>query len=82
MTVKNVKGAKVGDHSLSAHVFPQRLGMGVLGANFKPTYLLSIDAVAPGSLESIIRVDHWWHLPKMARRFVDKLETKSTLKLF
>ena len=26
-------------------------------------------------MESIIRVDHWWHLPKMAGRFVDKLET-------
>ena len=71
MTVKNAKGAKVGDHSLSAKVSPKRLGMGVLGANFKSTSFLSIDAVGPGCLESITRVDHWWHIPKMARRFVD-----------
>ena len=49
--------------------------MGVLGANFKSTSFLSIDAVGPVFLESITRVDHWWHLPKMAGRFVDKLET-------
>jgi hypothetical protein len=49
--------------------------MGVLGANFKVPSFLSIDAVGPGFLESIIRIDHWWHLPKMAGRFVDKLET-------
>ena len=69
--MKNAKGAKVGDHSLSANVFPQRLGMGVLGANFKVPSFLSIDAVGPGCLESIIRVDPWVHIPKMARRFVD-----------
>ena len=55
--------------------------MGVLGANFKVPSFLSIDAVGPGSLESIIRVDPWLHLPKMARLFVDKLETKSSLNL-
>ena len=49
--------------------------MGVLGANFKVPSFLSIDAVGPGFLESITRIDHWWHLPKMAGRFVDKLET-------
>ena len=49
--------------------------MGVLGANFKSTSFLSIDAVGPVFLESITRIDHWWHLPKMAGRFVDKLET-------
>ena len=71
MTVKNAKDAKVGDHPFSAKVPPQRLGMGVLGANFKSTSFLSIDAVGPGCLESIIRVDPWLHPPKMARRFVD-----------
>ena len=35
VTVKNAKDAKVGDHPFSAKVSPQRLGMGVLGANFK-----------------------------------------------
>ena len=66
MTVENAKGAKVGDHSLSANVFPQRLGMGVLGANFKPTSFLSTDAVGPVFLESITRVDQRWHLGKEA----------------
>ena len=59
MTVKNAKHAKVGDHPFSAKVFLQRLGMGVLGANFKVTKFLSIDAVGPGCLESIIRIDQW-----------------------
>ena len=59
MTVKNAKGAKVGDHSLSAKVFPQRLGIRVLGANFFSTPFSSIDAVGPGSLGSIKRVDQW-----------------------
>ena len=36
-TVKNANDAKVADHSLSANVFPQRLGMGVLGAYFFST---------------------------------------------
>ena len=67
MTVKNESYAKVGDHPFSAKVFLQRLGMGVLGDNV----ILSIDAVGPGCSESIIRVDHWWHIPKRARRFVD-----------
>ena len=71
MTVKNESYAKVGDHPFSAKVFLQRLGMGVLGENFKSTPFLSIDAVGPGCLESITRVDQWWHLPKVARRFVD-----------
>ena len=31
------KDAKVGDHPFPAKVSPQRLGMGVLGANFKVT---------------------------------------------
>ena len=47
MTVKNAKSAKVGDHSLSAKDFPQRLGIRVLGANFQWTPFLSIDAVGP-----------------------------------
>jgi len=41
--------------------------MGVLGANFKVPSFLSIDAVGPGFLEGIIRIDQWWHIPKMAR---------------
>ena len=64
MTVKNAKGAKVGDHSLSAKVFHQRLGIRVLGANFFSTPFSSIDAVGPVSLESIIRVDPWFALTK------------------
>ena len=36
-TVKNANDVKVGDHPFSAKVSPQRPGMGVLGANFKPT---------------------------------------------
>ena len=67
MTVKNAKDAKVGDHPFSAKVFPQRLGMGVLGANFKVPSFLSIDAVGPVFLESITKIDQWWHSPKMAR---------------
>ena len=67
MTVKNGSYAKAGGHPFSAKAFLQRLGMGVLGANFKSTSLLSIDAVGPGFLESITKVDHWWHSPKMAR---------------
>ena len=70
MYVKNANDAKAGDHPFTAKVFPQRLGMGVLGANFKSTSFLSIDAVGPGFLESITRVDQWWHSPKMTRRFV------------
>jgi hypothetical protein len=38
--------------------------MGVLGANFKSTSFLSIDAVGPVFLESIIRVDQRWHFGK------------------
>ena len=60
-TVKNAKGAKVGDHSLSANVSPQRLGIRVLGANFQWTPFLSIDAVGPDSLEIIKRVDQLRH---------------------
>ena len=45
--MKNAKGAKVADHSLSANVFPQRLGIRVLGANFQWAPFLSIDAVGP-----------------------------------
>ena len=67
MTVKNAKGAKVGDHSLSAKVSPTSLGMGVLGANFKSTSFLSIDAVGPVFLESTRGVDQRWHSPKMSR---------------
>ena len=59
MTVKNAKDSKVGDHPFSAKVFPQRLGMGVLGANFKVPSFLSIDAVGPVFLESVIRIDQW-----------------------
>ena len=66
MTVKNESYAKVGDHPFSAKVFLQRLGMGVLGANFKSTSFLSIDAVGPVFLESTHGVDQWWHSPKGA----------------
>ena len=33
--MKNANDAKVANHSLSANVSPQRLGIRVLGANFK-----------------------------------------------
>ena len=66
-TVKNVKDAKVADHSFSANVFPQRLGIRVSGANFQWTPFLSIDAVGPDFLDRIKRIDQWWHSPKLTR---------------
>ena len=69
--MKNANDAKVADHSLSANVSPQRLGIRVLGANFQWTPFLSIDAVGPDFLDRIKRVDQWLHLPKLTIQLVD-----------
>ena len=55
--MKNASDAKVAEHSLSANVFPHRLGIRVPGANFQWTPFLSIDAVGPDFLDRIERVD-------------------------
>ena len=65
--MKNANDAKVAGHSLSANVFPQRLGIRVLGADFQWTPFLLIDAVGPDFLDRIKRVDQWWHSQKLTR---------------